>query len=290
MRRGRLLIALVIAVISIISYYSVKQENPITGQTQHIAMDVDQEVALGLEAAPEMAQEMGGLDPDPDVQRLVTQVGERLVRSSDAHNTPYQFRFYALADPQTVNAFALPGGPVFITRGLLSKLGTEAELAGVLGHEMGHVVGRHTAAQIAKSQLAQGLIGAAGVAGSDEYGHGQQTAQMAAFVAQMVQLKYGRGDEIQGDTLGLRFMAQAGYDPRALLQVMRVLSEASASGGRAPEFMSTHPDPGNRSQVIAAAIERRFPNGIPPNLTLGARLASVSAPRDAVITGEFAQR
>lgn len=289
MRRNRLLIALAIAVISIISYYSVKQENPITGQTQHIAMDVDQEVALGLEAAPQMAQEMGGLDPDPDVQRLVTQVGERLVRSSDAHNTPYHFRFYALADPQTVNAFALPGGPVFITRGLLSKLGTEAELAGVLGHEMGHVVGRHTAAQIAKSQLAQGLIGAAGVAGSDESGHGQQAAQMAAFVAQMVQLKYGRGDEIQGDTLGVRFMAQAGYDPRALLQVMRVLSEASQAG-RAPEFMSTHPDPGNRSQVINAAIERRFPNGVPGNLTLGGRLASAPVEREQVITTNVAER
>ncbi len=289
MRRGRILIALAIAVISIISYYSVKQENPITGQTQHIAMDVDQEVALGLEAAPQMAQEMGGLDPSPEVQSLVTRVGERVVSSSDAHGTPYQFRFYALADQETVNAFALPGGPVFITRGLLSKLGTEAELAGVLAHEVGHVVGRHTAAQIAKSRLAQGLIGAAGVAGSDEYGHGQQTAQMAALVAQMVQLKYGRGDEIQSDTLGVRFMAQAGYDPRALLQVMRVLSEASGSG-RAPEFMSTHPDPGNRAQVIAAAIERRFPNGIPGNLTLGGRLASAPVEREQVITREVAER
>jgi len=276
MRRGRILIALVIAVISIISYYSVKQENPITGQTQHIAMDVDQEVALGLEAAPQMAQEMGGLDPDPRVQQLVSQVGERVVSSSDAHNTPYQFHFYALADDQTVNAFALPGGPVFITRGLLNKLGTEAELAGVLGHEIGHVVGRHTAAQIAKSRLAQGLIGAAGVAGSDDYGHGQQTAQLAALAAQMIQLKYGRGDEIQGDTLGVRFMTEAGYDPRALLQVMQVLSESSGPS-RAPEFMSTHPDPGNRAQVITAAIERRFPNGVPGNLTMGARLAS--APR-----------
>jgi predicted Zn-dependent protease len=289
MRRNRLLIALAIAVISIISYYSVKQENPITGQTQHIAMDVDQEVALGLEAAPQMAQEMGGLDPDPEVQRLVTQVGERVVSSSDAHGTPYQFHFYALADPQTVNAFALPGGPVFITRGLLSKLSTEAELAGVLAHEVGHVVGRHTAAQIAKSRLAQGLIGAAGVAGSDDDGHGQQTAQMAALVAQMVQLKYGRGDEIQADTLGVRLMSQAGYDPRALLQVMRVLSEASGSD-RAPEFMSTHPDPGNRSQVIAAAIERRFPNGIPGNLTLGGRLAAGPAEQEQVITTEMAGR
>jgi|SRR5687768_2518822 len=273
MRRGRLLIGLVIAAISLISYYSLRQENPITGETQHIAMNVDQEVALGLETAPQMAREMGGLDPDDNVQRLVSQVGERIVQGSAARQTPYQFRFYALADPQTVNAFALPGGPVFITRGLLSRLQNEAQLAGILGHEVGHVVGRHTAAQIAKNQLAQGLIGAVGVAGSDEYGSGQHAAQLAALAAQIVQMKYGRGHEIQSDTLGVRLMAQAGYDPRALLDVMQILSEASGPG-RGPEFMSTHPDPGNRRQVITQAIQRHFPNGVPANLTLGARFAS----------------
>ena len=275
MRRGRLIIGLLIAAISLISYYSTRQDNPVTGESQHIAMNVDQEVALGLQSAPQMAEEMGGLEPDESVQRFVQGVGERVVGQSSAGRTPYKFQFHVLADPQTVNAFALPGGPVFITRGLLSRLQNEAQLAGILGHEAGHVVGRHTAAAIAKSQLAQGLIGAVGVAGSDDYGNGQQAAQMAALVAQMVQLKYGRGAEIQSDTLGVRFMVQAGYDPRALIEVMQILEDAS-SGSSQPEFMSTHPDPGNRRQVIAAAIERNFPNGIPSNLTLGARLASTS--------------
>jgi len=277
MRRGRLLLGLLIAAISVISYYSLRQQNPITGEAQHISMDVDQEVALGLEAAPQMAQEMGGLDPDEDVQRVVAQVGERVVRQSGAHDTPYQFHFRVLADRQTVNAFALPGGPVFITRGLLSRLENEAQLAGVLGHEAGHVVGRHAAEQIAKSQLAQGLIGAAGVAGSDGNGNGQHAAQLAALAAQIVQLKYGREDEIQADTLGVRFMSQAGYDPRALLEVMRILSEAPGPG-RGPEFLSTHPDPGNRREVIAQAIQRHFPDGVPPRLTLGARFASALLP------------
>jgi len=276
MRRGRLLIGLLVAAISLISYYSLRQENPVTGETQHIALNVDQEVALGLESAPQMAAEMGGLDPDENVQRLVQEVGNRVVQQSAAHTTPYQFRFYALADPQTVNAFALPGGPVFITRGLLSKLTNEAELAGVLGHEVGHVVGRHTAAAIAKSQLAQGLIGAVGIAGSDDDGNGQRNAMLAAMVAQVVQLRYGRNAEIQSDTLGVRLMSEAGYDPRALLEVMRILAEASGPG-RQPEFMSTHPDPGNRRQVILAAIERRFPDGVPSNLTYGTRLASTGS-------------
>jgi predicted Zn-dependent protease len=276
MRKGRLLIGLVIAVMSLIGYYSMRQQNPVTGEVQHIGMDVDQEVALGLQAAPEMAQEMGGLDPDENVRRVVEEVGQRVVRESEAHSTAYKFQFHALADDQTVNAFALPGGPVFVTRGLLARLENEAQLAGVLAHEVGHVVGRHTAERIAKSQLAQGLIGAVGVAGSDEYGSGQHAAQMAALVAQIAQLKYGRGDEIQSDTLGVRFMAQAGYDPRALLEVMRILQEASGPGGQ-PEFMSSHPNPGNRQQVIAAAIARHFPNGVPSQLTLGERYASTGS-------------
>lgn len=278
MRRGRLLIGLLIAAVSLISYYSLRQENPITGATQHIGMDVDQEIALGLESAPQMAHEMGGLDPDENVQSAVRQVGERIARQSAARGTDYKFQFFALADAQTVNAFALPGGPIFITRGLLARLDNEAQLAGVLAHEVGHVVGRHTAEHIARSQLAQGLIGAVGVAGSDDPYSGQRAAQMAALVAQMVQLRYGRNDEIQSDTLGVRFLAEAGYDPRALIDVMRILGEASGPS-RGPEFMSTHPDPGNRRQVILSAIERRFPNGVPSHLTLGARFASTSESR-----------
>jgi predicted Zn-dependent protease len=262
----------------VISYYSLRQQNPVTGESQHIAMNVNQEVALGLEAAPQMAAEMGGLDPDENMQRLVARVGEAVVRRSEAGGTPYKYAFHLLADPTTVNAFALPGGPVFITRGLLSRLENEAQLAGVLGHEVGHVVGRHTAVQLAKSHLAQGLIGAAGVAGSDDQGNGQRAAQLAALAAQIMQLKYGRGDETQADTLGVRFMSEAGYDPRALLDVMRILSEASGPG-RGPEFLSTHPDPGNRREVIAGAIQRRFPNGVPTELTLGARFSPSVAGR-----------
>jgi beta-barrel assembly-enhancing protease len=273
MRRGRLLIAAIVAVISLISYYSMRQENPYTGEVQHISMDVDQEIALGLQMAPQMAQEMGGEDSDAEVRRLVEQVGSRVVHQGGAERTAYQFQFHALADPQTVNAFALPGGQIFITRGLLGRLENEAQLAGVLAHEVGHVVARHSAAQISKSQLAQGLVGAAGIAGSDDYSSGQHTAQVAAVVAQMMQLRYGRHDETQADTMGVRMMAGAGYDPRAMIEVMRILESASGGSGQ-PEFMSTHPDPGNRRQVIAAAIEREFPNGIPPSLGLGATFAS----------------
>lgn len=266
MRRGRLLIAIIVAAISLISYYSLRQKNLFTGEVQHISLSVNQEITLGLQMAPQMAEEMGGLDVNPEVQDLVRQVGERVVRQSDAGATPYRFEFHALSDTATVNAFALPGGPIFITRGLIGRLENEAELAGVLAHEIGHVVARHSAAQIAKSNLARGLVGATAIATSDDSGN--HAAAVAAVVTQMIQLRYGRQDETQADTLGVRLMASAGYDPRALIQVMRILQESTGEGGP-PEFMSSHPDPGNRKQVIEAAIRRMYPHGVPPMLGLG---------------------
>ena len=267
MRRGRLLIALAVAAIGLFTYWSSREENPITGEMQAIALSPEQEIVLGLQSAPEMAAEFGGLDPDESIQADLREIGNKLVQNSAASGTPYQFRFAVLADPQTVNAFALPGGPVFITRALLDRLENEAQLAGVLGHEIGHVIGRHSSEQIAKSQLAQSLVTAVGVAGADA-GGGQGAAQMAQMVAQMVQMKYGRGDELQSDQLGIRSMAQSGYDPRAMIRVMEILAEASG-GSRQPEFMSSHPDPGNRVQLIEAEIAKLYPNGVPPELTLG---------------------
>jgi predicted Zn-dependent protease len=269
-RRGRprLMIAVVIALMGVCSYYAQREYNPITGETQSIALSVDQEVALGLQSAPEMAAQFGGLDPDPQLRELVSAVGAKLVRSTVAAQTPYQFSFNLLADDQTVNAFALPGGPIFITRGLLLRLENEAQLAGVLGHEIGHVLGRHAAERMAKTQLAQTLVGAAGVAGSED-GRGMMATMAAQAVAQMVQLKYGRSDELQSDQLGVDLTAESHYDPRAMIDVMRILEEAGG-GQRQPEFLSSHPNPGNRAQILEELIAKKFPNGVPPTLSLGA--------------------
>ncbi len=274
MRRGRLLIGLVFAVVAAVGYFGLREFNPITGETQHISLSPEQEIALGLQSAPEMAEQFGGLESDPSIQADVAAVGEGLVRQSIAGQTPYRFSFRVLRDRETINAFALPGGPIFITRGLLERFENEAQLAGVLGHEISHVIARHSAEHIAKSQFAQGLINAAGAAGSDDAGGGQRAAQVAAMVAQMVQLKYGRSDELQADTLGVRLLSESGYDPRALLEVMRILAEAGPSG-RQPEFLSSHPDPGNRRELIQRAIDTRFPNGVPPHLTLGRSIGVV---------------
>jgi beta-barrel assembly-enhancing protease len=264
---ARWILALVIVVISIVTYCSSTSYNPITGEDQHVSLTVEQEIALGLQAAPEMAAEFGGMEPNQEAQALVDKVGQQLVAKSAAGESPYKFDFNLLADDQTINAFALPGGPVFITDALLKRLETEGQLAGVLGHEITHVVGRHSAEQIAKAQLTQGLSGAAVIAASDPDNpdSSQRAAAVAAVVGQLVNTKYGREDELEADRLGVRFMSAAGYDPRSMIRVMEILAESSDGQGP-PEFFSTHPSPENRIEQIQAAIEKEFPNGVPEGL------------------------
>ena len=163
-RGGSLIVAIIMALFGAITYFSSRSTNEVTGDVQHISIAPDQEVALGLQAFPEMAQEFGGEIDQPTINDYVEQVGQKIVAGSDAAKGPYKYDFHVLADPRTVNAFALPGGQVSITVGLLRRLHNEAELAGVLGHEIGHVVGRHGAAQLSKQQLTQTLVGAAPIA------------------------------------------------------------------------------------------------------------------------------
>jgi len=256
---GRILIALVIAAVGVIAYMSRTEVNPVTGEKQHVALSVDQEKVLGLEAAPEMAREMGGeVDRSDPRARIVQEVGGRVVARSNASSSPYagNFRFHLLADPETVNAFALPGGQIFVTRGLFDRLQTEAELAGVLGHEVGHVINRHAAEQMAKGQLGQTLTQAVGVAASDGSDGGQRAAMIAAMVNQMVQLKYGRGDESESDRYGIDAMAAAGYDPKAMLEVMEILAQAGG-GQHPPEWLSSHPLPETRIREIQEYLRER---------------------------------
>ncbi len=252
-RRGnfkiRLLIFAGIALFSLIKYWSNSEVNEYTGKKQHITLTPNQEVRMGLQSAPRMAQQHGGLYPNEEYQALVDKVGNRLVNSSIAKNTPYRYDFHLLRDPQTINAFALPGGQVFITYALFAKLKNEDQLAGVLGHEIGHVVGRHSAERMAKQGLTQGLITAVMAGGGGEAG------QMATMIGNMVNMKYGRQDELESDELGVRFMLDAGYRPEEMIGVMQIL-KASSGGKRVPEFQSTHPDPENRMEHIKAAIKK----------------------------------
>ncbi len=247
---GTLIIALIMAGFTLFQYYAKSSQNEITGETQYVDMTSDEEIALGLQSAPYIIKEYGGLYPDQKMQNIVKAVGTKIVRNSVAKKSPYPYQFHLLADPNTINAFALPGGQVFITYALFSKLESEDQLAGVLGHEIGHVIARHSAERIADQALTEGLTGAVVVATGT-----QQSAQMAQMVSNMINMKYGRGQELQSDELGVRFMLEAGYDPEGMTGVMKILEEAG-NGHEQPEFASTHPSPENRIQRIQEAIEK----------------------------------
>ncbi|HYF39539.1 MAG TPA: M48 family metallopeptidase, partial [Gemmatimonadales bacterium] len=162
--------------------------------------------------------------------------------------------------------FALPGGQIFITEGLLRRLTTDGQVAGVLGHEIAHVVARHGAEHIAKQQLTQGLTGAAVLATYDPSDPSSRgSAAVAAMIGQLVNMRFGRQDELESDRLGVRFTGEAGYDPRSMTALMQILGEAS-EGNRPPEFFSTHPNPENRIQRIQEAIQEQYPNGVPEGL------------------------
>lgn len=249
--RITLLIGLAIAAYSLWKYYGQSEYNEFTGENQHTAgLTVDQEIALGLQSTPQMIQQYGGLHPDQRAQQYLDMVGQRLVQGTGARETGYQFDFHLLADPQTVNAFALPGGQVFITAALFSQLETEDQLAGVIGHEIGHVLARHGAERIAKQQLTQGLTGAAVIASGD-----YNTAQAAQMIAQLINMKYGREQELQSDDLGVRLMMETGYHAEDMIGVMEILKAASGPN-RVPEFQSTHPDPENRIEHIRESIAK----------------------------------
>jgi predicted Zn-dependent protease len=245
--RGRLIIAAVIAIFAIVSYFMKTDVNPVTGEKQRVSLSVKQEINLGLQSRHEMIKQFGGLHPDDKIKQYVSRVGERIVRSTEASGSPYRFDFHLLADNETVNAFALPGGQIFITYGLLKKLKTEDQLAAVLGHEIAHVINRHSAEHIAKQELTQGLIQATDIATCEP-------GMLSRFVASMINMKYGRDDEHESDTYGVKYLIESGYRPEAMIELMEILQ--SSNGRSAPEFMSTHPSPENRIQKIREAINK----------------------------------
>ncbi|WP_299767384.1 M48 family metalloprotease [uncultured Dokdonia sp.] len=252
MRRGggmkiRLLIGVAVVAFALIKNCSSKEKNPYTGTVQSITMTPDQEIAIGLQHAPAMADQHGGLHPDMQLQAFIDQVGEKLVQSSMARETPYRYEFHLLRDEQTINAFALPGGQIFITYALLSKLENEDQVAGVLGHEIGHVLGKHSAERVAKSEMWQTISMGAEVGGG--------MGQAAGAIGQNILLGNGRDDELESDDLGVRFMIRAGYNPNEMIKVMQVL-KAAAGPNRQPEFSSTHPDPDNRIEKIKESIQK----------------------------------
>ena len=266
----RVLMALGLIVFAFIKYSTstTKQENPFTGDTVTVMkMTPEEETALGLQSVPEMAQQFGGEVRDALVRNKINQIGHRLLdakerivskRGKQEQEFDYEFQFHVLNDMKTINAFALPGGQIFITMALLSKLPNEDAVAGVLGHEIGHVVCRHSMQQMAKDGLLSGIVNAGMVLTSDGT---RNNAQVAQLVGTFLQTKNGREAESQSDRVGIQLMLEAGYKPEALLDVMKVLADSMKGGGRPPEILSTHPFPETRAKQIEVYMDFFRKNG-----------------------------
>ena len=265
---ARLFFGFLFVVFGLLNYWGNVSYNPITDENQRIALSPDQEVVIGQQGRQDVITQMGGLHPSSALQAYIAQIGQQVLNQSQASQSSYPFEFHLLDAPDTINAFALPGGQIFVTTGLLKALDTESQLAGVLGHEIGHVVARHGAEHLARQQLGAILVNAVGIAASDERQGGQQAAAIAQAVNQIVGLNYSREDELESDRLGFEFMIAANYNPEGIVELMQVF-ESAESQGRPPEFLSTHPDPGNRVSRLQNIIQATYPDGIPAQLTEG---------------------
>ena len=215
--------------------------NPVTGKNELSLVSEGQEVQMGQQAAQEVGQSIGYVE-DQALQDYVANIGKRMAAQSERPNLPWEFH---VVNDAAVNAFALPGGYIFVTRGLLGAITNEAELASVIGHEIGHVTARHSVQQISKAQLAQLGLGIGSIVSSD-------LARFAGLASQglgVLFLKYGRDAENQADELGFRYALNQNYDVREMDDVFQTLqreSELAGGGGRLPEWLSTHPNPENR--------------------------------------------
>lgn len=240
--------------------------NPATGEQMVTLMSWDQERSLAAEAAPQFTEEFGGETPDASVQSYVDEIGGTLTRSALAQayaEVPDLEWEYTLLDSAVLNAFALPGGKVYISRGLADKLNNEAQLAGVLGHEVGHVMARHGNQRITKQlgfNLAMTALAAGvGVADSDSAigQYGRYAVPAIAVGGNVVMLSYGRNEELEADTLGIQYMVDGGWDPTGQLQVMQILGAAS-QGNAPPEWLSTHPASETRVDRIRKLIRAEY--------------------------------
>jgi predicted Zn-dependent protease len=222
--------------------------NPITGEGELMFFPEQQDIVIGSKYAPEVERQMGGRIADEALQNYVDSVGQKIARVS--HKPDLEYRFVALND-KSVNAFALPGGYLFITRGMLEKLQTEAQLAAILAHETVHVVARDTSAAMS-SQIGLDILLSAVI--SDKTPRGILTA--TKLTRQILSLGYSREDERWADLAGLDYMVWAGYNPYAMLETMQMLQ--SQQEIRPIEFFSTHPSPQNRTEYLTQRIQTKY--------------------------------
>jgi predicted Zn-dependent protease len=214
-------------------------------------VSVQQEVELGQQAQAEISKQMPVLG-DAQLDRYIDSVGERLAANAPGPKYPYSF---GVVNYKELNAFALPGGPIYVHRGTIAAARTEAQLAGVMAHEVAHIAQRHAAKQISKGIVANGLLGLLGAV-LDDGGKGEAAARIgASVVAQSVFMKFSRDDEREADRVGAEIMERAGWDPHGIAEFMQVLqNEQKRSPSSVQTFFSSHPSPAGRVRDLQTMV------------------------------------
>lgn len=236
------------AALALITLTAACAINPVTGQRELALISERQEIEMGREYSAQVEQQVGLVD-DAALQSYAEEIGLGLARSSERPHLPWRFR--VLDDP-TPNAFALPGGFIYVTRGLVDLMGSEAQLASVLGHEIGHVTARHSVSQMSRAQLAQLGLGVGMILLPDL----QQYGQIAGAGLGILFLKYGRDDERQADELGFQYALDADYDVREMGRVFASLEGAARLAGASglPDWLSSHPAPPERIENVQRRV------------------------------------
>lgn len=231
--------------------------NPVTGKRELELITRDQEIALGEQAAPEFEKEFGGRLPDAEVQKYVLGVGRKLAGVSD-RVMPYE---YTVVNSDVPNAFALPGGKIFITKGLLKLMSNERQLAAVLGHETGHVAAKHNVSQLNRQMGAAILLDIAKRASGSKESSAPAVTQ---FISNMVLLKYSRDNEYQADELGAKYMQAAGYNPWGMVELLTALQEMhEAEPSRLEEMFQTHPLTSKRIEETRTIVQTQHKSARP---------------------------
>jgi predicted Zn-dependent protease len=224
--------------------------NPVSGERQFVLVSEDQEIAMGRQGAESVAQTIGLVD-DTSLQSYVQGLGAQLAADAERPHLPWSF---SVIDDPTPNAFAFPGGFIFITRGLMGLMGNEAELVSVLGHEIGHVTARHSVAMMTRAQVAQIGLGVGSILSPTI----AELGELAAGGISLLFLRYGRDAERQADELGFRYALEHGYDVREMVNVFASLQQAGDLAGASPlpQWLSSHPFPEERISLIEARIDQ----------------------------------
>ncbi|MFB9862851.1 M48 family metalloprotease [Rufibacter immobilis] len=218
--------------------------NPVTGKRDISLVSEEQEIAMGLEADPQIVAQYG-LVQNPTLQKFIQEKGQQMAAVSHRPNLKYEFK---IVDSPILNAFAVPGGYVYFTRGIMAHFNSEAQFAGVLGHEIGHITARHSAQQQSKSILTQGVL----LGGMIAFPELAELGDVASQGASLLFLKFGRDDERQSDELGVEYSTKIGYDASHMADFFQTLQRQSAQSGQGeiPEWQSTHPNPANRYSTV----------------------------------------